>query len=91
MFYILDVIFVVVHSIQARIHATHVVHSCCVHCPVLSVFLSSLFQFFLLCIPSLPPQFFVVYILLGQSNGQRELNPFLFQAELPPHFLPLLF
>ena len=30
-------------------------------------------------------------MLLGWSNGQRELNPFLFQAELPLPFWPLLF
>ena len=29
--------------------------------------------------------------MLGRFNGQRELNPFLFQAELPPPFWPLLF
>ena len=29
--------------------------------------------------------------VLGRSNGQRELNPFLFQAELPPTFWPLVF
>ena len=29
--------------------------------------------------------------MLGRSNGQRELNSFLFQAELPPPFWPLLF
>ena len=28
---------------------------------------------------------------LGRSNAQRELNPFLSQAELPPPFWPLLF
>ena len=31
------------------------------------------------------------YPLLGRSNGKRELNPFLFQTELPSPFWPLLF
>ena len=33
---------------------------------------------------------YIIYVL-GRSNGQKELNPFLFQAELPPPFWPLLF
>ena len=48
---------------------------------------------FLVIVVLLILMLFVMYwsLLLGRSNGQRELNPFLFQAELPPPFWPLLF
>ena len=58
---ILDVIFIVVHSIQAKSHATRAGRSCCVHCPVLFFFLYFSFSFYL---SPLSPQFFVVYIYI---------------------------
>ena len=57
----LNIIFMVVRSIQVGSHATRAVHSCCVHCLVLSVFFVSVFPSTYLLFA---PQFFVVYIYI---------------------------